>query len=365
MGRWWWSVDKPILFLTLGLMLFGLLSVSLASSAVMDVYDVGTYYFFKKQLFFLILAIPAVLMLSTFSSTGIRRLSYLMLIACFIGIVMTLFLGDDVKGARRWVKLAGFTLQPTEFLKPTLVVVTAWLLSFSREEERAMRFWVSFSVLSVLVGLMFLQPDFGMIIMHSAVWAMQVSISGMPFEWLVLLGAIGVGLMLSGYVFLDHVRSRIDRFLDPSSGDSYQVDQSREALLNGGFFGQGAGEGVVKHHLPDAHTDFILAVIGEEFGLIVCLVLLLIYCAILWRGYRIILEKDDRFTILAGAGLLCVLALQVFVNMGVVLNILPTTGMTLPFISYGGSGTLAMAVTIGFILAFMRKRGDDVVKRRK
>lgn len=364
MGRWWWSIDKPVLLTTVILMLCGLLAVALASSAVMDTYDVDAFYFFRRQFMFILLAIPCILALSTFSPTGIQRLAVVMLVGCAIGIVLTLLLGQDVKGARRWVYFAGVSLQPTEFLKPALVVFTAWMLSFTREEERARRFFTSLGVLGFLVLLMFLQPDFGMILMHSIVWGTQVFLSGMPLVWLALLACAGLLLGASGYLILPHVRSRVERFLDPSSGDSYQVDQAREALLSGGLFGRGAGEGVVKFHLPDAHTDFILAVIGEEFGLLACVVLLCLYLTVLVRGYRALMEKEDRFVILAGSGLLSIFALQVLVNTGVVLNVIPTTGMTLPFISYGGSGTLSMAITVGFLMALMRKRGDDVVRKR-
>lgn len=364
MGRWWWSIDKPILVTTVILMMCGLLAVALASSAVMGTYDVDAFYFFRRQFMFILLAIPCILALSTFTPTGIRRLSILMLIACAIGILLTIFLGQDVKGARRWVYFAGISVQPTEFLKPALVVFTAWMLSFTREEERVGRFLISLATLGVLVAMMFFQPDFGMILMHSIVWGVQVFLSGMPIMWLGFLAIGGFLLGTCGYLILPHVRSRVERFLDPTSGDSYQVDQAREALLSGGMFGRGAGEGVVKFHLPDAHTDFILAVIGEEFGMIACLVILCLYLSIIVRGYRALMEKEDRFVVLAGSGLLAILSLQVLVNMGVVLNVIPTTGMTLPFISYGGSGTLAMAVTVGFLVSFMRKRGEDVVKKR-
>lgn len=364
MGRWWWSVDKQVIVMTIALMFCGLLAVALASSAVMDTYGVDPYYFFRRQFVFILLSIPTILVLSTFSPTGIRRLSIVMVAACALAIVLTLLMGADVKGARRWVYFAGISLQPTEFLKPALVVLTAWLLSYTREDERVRRFLISLGILIILIILMFLQPDFGMILMHSLVWGTQVFLSGMPLMWLGFLAGGGMILGACGYLILPHVRSRVERFFDPSSGDSYQVDQAREALLSGGMFGRGAGEGVVKYHLPDAHTDFILAVIGEEFGMITCAVILCVYAAILIRGFRAIMQKEDRFVILAASGLLAVFALQVLVNMGVVLNVIPTTGMTLPFISYGGSGTLSMAITIGFLLALMRKRGDDVIRKR-
>ena len=235
-GRWWMRIDKTTLSLTAVLMLCGLLAVALSSHAVADTYAVGSYYFLKRQIIFVLLAVPTILILSTFSLRMIKIAGWGLFALCFVGLLLTLLLGEDVKGATRWIYVSGLSIQPSEFLKPALAIVTATLLSFSRDSERQTRFLFSLGLLTTCIVLLFLQPDFGMILMHSAVWGMQVFLSGMPLVWLISLAGGGIFLLIVGYMGLSHVRSRVERFLDPNAGDSYQVDQAREALHSGGFF---------------------------------------------------------------------------------------------------------------------------------
>ena len=356
--RWWWSMDRTSFFIVILLMIIGGAAVASASIAVVDTYEVSPSYFLKKQLLFSTVSFFAIVWFSLLNISGVRRMGILLFLLAVLGVLATLLIGVGVKGAQRWIYIAGVSLQPSEILKPTLAILLASLLSSPQPAERARGFCISLLIMGVIGGLLLLQPDFGMLMMLCLIWGVQVFLSGVPFQWLLGLMLLGTGVVVGGYFSLSHVKSRVDRFLDPSSGDTYQVDQARDAFLSGGIFGRGPGEGVVKHTLPDAHTDFIFAVIGEEFGVIACLLLLVLYATFVYRGFSRTLQTKDRFTLLASAGLLTLFGAQVLVNMGVVLNVLPTTGMTLPFISYGGSATLSMAITAGLILSLSRKRGE-------
>ena len=365
--HWWWGIDRTNFVAILALMIFGVVAVSLGSSAVAKTYSVDHYYFAKKQLVFILMAIPLMASISFLSEKGVKRLGIIILLLAITGLVLTFFMGVDVKGAKRWVYIGGLSVQPTEFLKPSLTIVTALLLSTAKFDDLKRNFFISVGIIGTLAGLILLQPDFSMFLVLASVWFAQVVMSGIPFVWVFLLSTLGLGVVSGAYFLLPHVRSRVERFLDPSSGDSYQVDQARDAILSGGLLGRGPGEGVVKQHLPDAHTDFIFAVIAEEFGIIICLMLLLMFAFIIFRGFQKVAESDSSFVLLAGNGLLLLFSLQVLINMGVVLNIVPTTGMTLPFISYGGSSTISMAIIMGFVFALTRirsKRGAKRARRR-
>jgi cell division protein FtsW len=361
--RWWRSLDFVSLGIILFLMCFGLASVMLASVGVSDVYDLdgNNYYFAKRQIVFVLMALPLILFLSSLSYENVKRFGFFVGVMAFLAIASTLIFGVDVKGASRWVRIFGLSLQPTEFMKPALIIMTASFLSVTEIKKWWRSFFVSMGVLACICGLTISQPDFGTVLMFCMVWAVQVYLSGLPLSWVLWLMMGGVTIVLSAYHFLPHVKSRIERFLDPASGDSYQVDQAREALLSGGLFGRGPGEGMIKHHLPDAHTDFIFAVIAEEFGLLFCMGILLLYAVFILRGFSEILDHKNRFVFLAGFGLLMTLSLQILTNVCVVMNLLPTTGMTLPFISYGGSAMLGTSLTVGMLLAFTRKRGKRIV----
>lgn len=361
--KWWRSLDHVNYSIIGFLMCFGLAMVMLASAGVTDTYSLesNAYYFAKKQLVFVLVAFPLLTLISTFNPERIKKVGAALVALATICIFFTLVSGEDVKGASRWVRIFGFSLQPTELMKPGLIIVTAWLLSVTNEKEWVKRFFASIAVMAVVCGLTILQPDFGMVIMFGTAWMVQAFLSGMPLNWVLGMITVAVTGILSAYALLPHVKSRVERFLDASSGDTYQVDQAREALLSGGLLGRGPGEGVVKHHLPDAHTDFIFAVIAEEFGIIMCLAVLFVYGVFVVRAYSAILDEKDRFVLLAGFGLITTFAMQTLVNICVVLNLMPTTGMTLPFISYGGSAMLGLTFTVGFILALTRKRGKKIV----
>lgn len=354
--RWWWEMDRGTVFLLLALMFAGGVAVTTASVAVAKTYQVGPYYFAIKQSIFLATGLVVMVALTLLHPVGVKRIGWLLMALAFGGVLLTLFVGVDVKGASRWISIAGQTIQPSEFLKPAFIIVNATLLARANSAQLRQGFVFSLGLMA-LVGLpLLLQPDFGMFLLLGLVWFAQVFMAGVPVLFLIPLVLSGLGAIMGAYFALPHVRDRIARFMDPGSSDTYQVDQASEAILSGHLFGRGVGEGVVKHTLPDAHTDFIFAVVAEEFGIIVCLLLLGAYVTLVLRGFNRVMLQQDRFVLLAGGGILCLLAIQVMVNIGVALHLLPTTGMTLPFISYGGSATLSMALMMGFLLALLRKR---------
>ena len=286
----------------------------------------------------------------------IRRLAIVAFPAFLILLALTLLVGPEYKGSSRWLQFAGFTIQPSEFLKPLFIVVTAWLLSSDLKDQQMPAKQLS-TVLWLLITLMLVnQPDYGQTLLIAAVWLGQMALAGLSFIWIGTAVAVGLSGLFMAYLLVPHVASRINSYLFPASNDTYQTDKSLDAFENGGLFGQGPGEGTVKMTLPDAHTDYIFAVAGEEFGAIACLVIIGLFAVIVVRGLMRQLEEEDPFIMLAVSGLLMQLGLQAVINMGVNLAILPSKGMTLPFISYGGSSMLALALGVGMILALTRKK---------
>jgi len=293
------------------------------------------------------------------SSTNVRRLALVLFFISVILVVMTLFMGFEIKGARRWLSFAGFSIQPSEFLKPAFAVLSAWIFAQKHYNPDIPGVAISSTMFLLVVSLLLLQPDLGMVVLISAVWLVQFFIAGLSIFWIFMAACLGaLGLFLS-YMFLPHVTRRLDQFFDPSMGDKfsdkYQITQSLEAFMNGGIMGQGPGEGVVKKHLPDAHADFVFAVVGEEFGLILCLIIAGLFVFIVLRSLLQVFHENNLFGLLAVTGLVIEFGLQAMINMASALSLIPTKGMTLPFISYGGSSIVALAITMGMILAFTRR----------
>ncbi len=354
--RWWWEMDRFSVVVLLLVMLMGALAVTTASVAVAKTYNVGPYYFAVRHYAFLLLAFGLMLGLTVLKPPGVKLAGLVLFGVALVGILLTFVIGVEVKGARRWIELAGQSIQPTELMKPALIVLTAWVLSARVTLRRWQGFVVSLALMAAVGLPVLLQPNFGMLLAMGCVWLAQVFMAGLPLLWLVPLLGLGVVVMMGAYVAFPHIQDRLERFMNPEASDTYQIDQATEAIMSGHLWGRGAGEGVVKQTLPDAHTDFIFAVLVEEFGIILGLFLLLLFLLLVWRGFGKLLRQEDQFTLLAGGGLLTLVSLHVCVNLGVALHVLPTTGMTLPFVSYGGSSTLAMALVFGFLLALLRKR---------
>ncbi len=355
LGRWWWTVDRWTLFAVAALIGCGYVMMLAASPAVAERIRTSRDLFIAKQVLFLALAGFVVVAVSLLSPKGVRRLAIAGCLAAIVLTAATMVVGTEIKGARRWISLPGFSLQPSEFLKPFFAVVTAWLIA-QGERSRFPGKIAATLLFAVIALLLKSQPDMGMLAVVGAVFFIQLYVGGLNVVLVAGCGGLIAAGSMAAYSFFPHVRSRVTRFMDPSSGDSYQVTTALEAFGNGGLLGRGPGEGRVKDVLPDAHADFVFAVMGEEFGLVVCLLVLGIFGFVVLRGLLRLLAEQDLFIVLAATGLISSFGLQSFVNMASTLHLIPTKGMTLPFVSYGGSSVLAVAVGIGMLLALTRRR---------
>jgi cell division protein FtsW len=355
-GRWWWTVDRWMLLALLTLSVIGILMVVAASPAVAERLGLESFHFVRRQFIYLMPALAVMIGVSLLTPLTIRRVAVIGLVIALLGLMATLLFGHEVNGASRWINLGALVVQPSEFVKPTLAVATAWMLAEQQKNKEFPGYIIAAFLLALTLTFLILQPDFGMAVVVGVVCFAQLFMGGMPTTWVAVLVILGLGGMSLAYVLLPHVASRIDRFLDPTSGDSYQVDKAMEAFSNGGVLGRGPGEGVIKFVLPDAHSDFIFAVIGEEFGLFVGLAIIALFAFVVLRGFYRMFEERNVFVLLAAGGLLVQFGAQAIVNMGVNLRLLPAKGMTLPFISYGGSSLLALALTMGMVLGLTRRR---------
>ena len=356
LGRWWWTVDRWTLLAVGTLIGLGYVMMLAASPAVAERLHQSRDVFILKQVVFLAIAGLVVVAVSLLSPRGVRRLALLGCLGALALTAATLIIGVEIKGARRWISVPGMTVQPSEFLKPCFAVVTAWLISEGQRIRHFPGMILAGAVFVLIAMLLKAQPDMGMLAVVAAVFFVQLYIGGLN----LLLVGIGAGSLVAAaagaYAFFPHVRSRVTRFLNPASGDSYQVTTALEAFGNGGLLGRGPGEGRVKDSLPDAHSDFVFAVVGEEFGMVLCLIVLGLFGFIVLRGLLRLLQEQDLFIVLASCGLVTSFGLQAFVNMASSLHLIPTKGMTLPFVSYGGSSVLAVALGIGMLLALTRRR---------
>ena len=352
------GLDRSLLYSIFILILFGFFLTLAASPAVAERHHppLDSYHFVIRQFLFFIPAITVMLITALLSVQHIRRLALLVLLGGLAGMVCVLIFGSEIKGAKRWLNIMGIGLQPSEFVKPAFAVICAWLMASGRLIKKFPGYILSITLYVVTVGLLFAQPDFGMLLTFTAIFGVQLLLSGIPILLVVVLGGIFAGFVPIAYFCFDHVQARIDRFLNPVAGEAYQLEKSMETLHNAGWLGKGPGEGVVKYDLPDAHTDFIMAVSAEEFGFILTAVLICVYAFIILRGFWLIRKENNYFCQIAVAGLLTQIAFQVIVNMGSTLNMLPTKGMTLPFISYGGSSLVSVGLAFGIILGLIHSR---------
>jgi cell division protein FtsW len=360
LGRWWWTVDRWTLAAVAALVFFGYVMMMAASPAVAAHIRVSRDMFLLKQVVFLCAAMAILFTVSLLSPRGARRVA---LVGCALALLltaMTLVTGSEIKGARRWLSLPGMSMQPSEFLKPFFAVVAAWMIAQGkRENTLALRLaWptLALGIAGLIAVLLTLQKDMGMLAVLMGVLVIQLFVSGVHY---VLIGTAMAGLGAAGYLAylsLDHVRRRVDKFLDPASGDTFQVDLAAKAFGSGGLLGRGPGEGRVKDYIPDSHADFVFAVAGEEFGLVVCMIIVLLFAFVALRGMLRMLAERDLYVVLAATGLAAGFGLQAFVNLASTLHLIPTKGMTLPFVSYGGSSALAVGLGVGLLLALTRRR---------
>ncbi|CAI3936138.1 MULTISPECIES: FtsW/RodA/SpoVE family cell cycle protein [Commensalibacter] len=359
LARWWRNVDHWTLG-SVGLLIgFGYILMMAASPAVAQRIGASRDVFIFKQVMFLSIAALTIIVVSMLSTEGIKKLSILGTFLAIAATAYTLVHGMDIKGAKRWIALPIMSLQPSEFLKPCFAIFTAWLLT-----QWKMRFYIpgiliALGFYGVILFILKSQPDIGMLAVITAVLLTQLFINGLNMFWIFSGFGGMIAAFIGAYVVLPHVRSRVERFLHPEVGDHYQIDTALRAFGNGGLWGRGPGEGRVKDLLPDAHADFVFAVAGEEYGMVVCCIIIFLFCFIVSRTLLKLIKEDDPFVVLATSGLITGFGLQAFINMGSTLHLIPTKGMTLPFISYGGSSALSVAFTIGMVLALTRKRVES------
>jgi cell division protein FtsW len=355
-ARWWWTVDRWSLAALGTLVGFGLLLSLAASPSVAERIGYDGLHFVRRHLAMLPLAMGVMLAVSLQPPRTIRRIAVIGFAVALALLALTFVVGAEIKGARRWINLPGLSVQPSEFVKPTFAVIAAWLFSEQKLRPRFPGNLICILLFLVVAGMLIKQPDIGMAAVVAIVWFGQFFMAGLRLYWVVAGAVAGLGGLVGTYLYLPHVRSRIDHFLDPSGGDTYQVKRSIEAFANGGLWGKGPGEGTVKDVLPDAHADFVFAVAGEEFGLVVCLVIIGLFAFIVLRGFSRLLQEGSLFVLLAATGLLVQFGLQAVINMASSLHLIPTKGMTLPFLSYGGSSMLALGLGMGMMLALTRRR---------
>ena len=359
-AEWFRTIDGMLLAAILVLLSIGLIASRSASPAVAARLGLDPMHFANKHLLFFFCGVGILFLISFLEPRYIRRICIFVLALALALMAVTLLLGTEVKGARRWIELFGFSVQPSEFVKPAFIVFAAVCLGESSRVPGvpARGFAILFFI--VILALLAAQPDFGQVFLVASVFGLLFFVSGLA--WPVIISLIGAAIAGGALVYRwqPHVSARIDRYLNPRSGDNYQVERAVESVLSGGWWGRGPGEGTVKRVLPDSHTDFIFAVIAEEFGIAVCLALTGLFLFVVIRGFWLAWNRKDSFVRLATFGLVSLFGLQSVINIGVNLGLLPAKGMTLPFISYGGSSLVSMSFALGMVLALTRQRPEAV-----
>ncbi|MEG9861464.1 MAG: putative peptidoglycan glycosyltransferase FtsW [Parvularculales bacterium] len=363
-GEWWWTIDRWALAAVLALISIGAVLILAASPGVAVRLRLDPFHFIYRQFVFLVPALVVLIGSSLLTPRQVFRVSAILFVVSYVLMVMTLIIGPDVNGSTRWLSLGGLSIQPSEFMKPSLTVLIAWLLTegssdYGGSRNSAPTLYsksISTALVGVVVIVLALQPDFGQAVLLLALWGGLLFVAGLPMIW---VGGLGLGAMAfagGAYLWMPHVTSRIDLFLYPEQRDNYQIDQALEAFRAGGFTGRGPGEGQVKAILPDAHTDYIFAVAVEEYGFIAGALIIVLFAFIVLRSLLRSMKESDRFAQFSGSALVGLFGAQALFNLGVNLNVLPSKGMTLPFISYGGSSLLALSLTMGMALALTRRR---------
>lgn len=359
LGLWFWEIDRVLLLLVTVLISVGLIAVAAGSPAAAERYSGGTVVisplaYFWKQLLWVMLGLPVLIGFSMMPQNLARRFS--LGAAAFFSVMLAFVpvIGNEVNGATRWIGVGFSQFQPSEFLKPFFVVAMAWVLSLRQHDPDLPVMPITGAMTGIVCALLMMQPDFGQTIVFGSVWMALMLIAGMPMRIMGILAGVGATGVVAAYFLYPTATKRINNFLF-ADGDTYQVDQAHATLTAGGLFGTGPGGGERKFHLPEAHTDYIFSVIGEEFGLLACIALALLFLSIAVRVFVKLLDEEDSFLVYASAGLATQFTVQAFINIAVNAGIAPSKGMTLPFISYGGSSMLALSAGMGLLLAFTRK----------
>ncbi|ACG78734.1 cell division protein [Phenylobacterium zucineum HLK1] len=357
LGVWWWTVDRWMLGVVGVLIFIGVLMSFAASPAAAARMNVGDpFHFAVRQCVFAAASAFILVSVSMLDVKGIRRAAFFIWLFAIAVMIALPFIGHSAKGATRWIEFGGFTFQPSEYMKPALIILVSWMFAEGQKGQGVPGVSIAFGLYVVSIGLLLIQPDIGQTVLITVAFGAAFWMAGVPLSWVMLLGALAVAGLSSTYFLFPHVASRVDRFLSPEKADTHQVDRAAEAISAGGLFGRGPGEGVMKRHVPDLHTDFIYSVGAEEYGLIFSLLLISLFAFVVIRGLYRAMKLTDPFEQVAAAGLFVLVGQQAIINVAVNLNLIPTKGMTLPFISYGGSSMLAMGLTLGMALALTRRR---------
>jgi cell division protein FtsW len=357
LGVWWWTVDRWMLGVVAMLIAIGVVISFSASPAAALRMNIGDpFHFAVRQCVFAAGAAMVLIVSSMLDVRSVRRASFFIWIAAIAVMVALPFLGHNAKGATRWIEFSGFTFQPSEYMKPALIVLVAWMFSEGQKGEGVPGVSIAFVLYGVSIALLLIQPDVGQTVLITIAFGMAFWMAGVPLSWVMLLGATAIAGLSSTYFLLPHVHARVDKFLSPDKADTHQVDAAAVAQAAGGLFGRGPGEGVMKRHVPDLHTDFAYSVGAEEFGLVFSLLLIALFAFVVIRGLYRSMKLSDPFEQVAAASLFVMVGVQALINVAVNLNMIPTKGMTLPFISYGGSSMLASGLTLGLALALTRRR---------
>ena len=355
---WWREIDRTLLFLVLALMAIGAAAVAAASPASArrlstDSQQLSDLHFFLLNVRWQILGLAVMFTASHLARGTARRAGIIITAVAIVLLLLVPLVGAEVNGARRWIKL-GVSIQPAELLKAGFPITLAWILSWRSRDPELPVIQLSVGLIGLVAALLMLQPDFGSTILFGGTWFVLILLSGISLKKIGVIGGAGAFALVATYLLYDNARHRIDAFL--GGGTAFdQVDLAQRTLLNGGMTGAGFWLGNRKFSLPEAHTDYVFSVIGEEFGLLACAVVVIVFFAILLRGLFRLLDEEDLFTVLAGAGLICQLGGQAFINILVNLQLFPSKGMTLPFVSYGGSSTIAQCLCVGLLLAITRR----------
>jgi cell division protein FtsW len=355
-SEWWWTVDRLTLAALAALMLGGIILCLAASPPVAARIGVDPFHFVNRQVLFLIPAAVVLIATSFLSPREIRQVSIVVFAVSLVLVALTPYFGAEIKGARRWLVILGMNIQPSEFLKPAFVVLIAWLFGESAKRPEMPANTLALLLLIVVVALLVIQPDFGQTMLIALVWSALFYMAGMRFIWVLGLGAFASAGLMVAFFTVPHVAQRINRFIDPASGDTFNIDIATESFIRGGWFGRGPGEGTIKRILPEGHTDFVFAVAAEEFGIVLCLILVALFAFIVIRSLTKAMRTEDPFVRFAAAGLSILFGVQSAINMAVNLHLIPAKGMTLPFISYGGSSLISLAYGMGMLVALTRER---------
>lgn len=356
-SEWWRTIDRlglTLLLLSIASGLILSLAASPAASARLGLDD--PFYFFFRQLVFVTLGLSGAFFISSLSHNNARRIGVLVLLGALLLLISLPFIGYEVKGANRWIRLGSLSLQPSEFIKPAFIVFAAWIFSSVKSNNSIQAGLIVTLIWLLIISLLLGQPDVGQAFLLTVCFAAVCFFGGISIRGTMTFVLVIMGLVSLAYLKLNYFRVRIEKFLSPSTSDTYQIDKAIEAISNGGFLGRGPGEGAVKYSLPDGHTDYIFAVTVEEFGYLISTFLIILLGSFVLRGFRNAVRLNDYFSQLAVAGLATMIGVQLLINLFVNLNMMPSKGMTLPFISYGGSSMLALCFAAGLILSFTRKR---------